>query len=214
MMIMNKSIPDAKHKSLVKNTKIDPESGQATRRVSKQQWLDAALEVLASDGVHGIRVVSLARTLNISKSGFYWHFKNRDDLLEEMKKYWTGRYSEQIILEVSSLNSLPAEKLLRAVQEIRGQQSARYDLAFALWAKHEPSVRKLVDQMRDSRIAFIKGILVDAGYTGKELEARSRLFIVYFSWSEVMYHQTATGLEGEPLEKIVEIICGSGNGQS
>ena len=175
--------------------------------------MDAALEVLASDGVHAIRVMSLARTLNISKSGFYWHFKNRDDLLEEMTKYWTGRYSEQIILEVSNLDSLPAEKLLRAVQEIRGQQSARYDLAFALWAKREPSVRKLVDQIRDIRIAFIKGILVDAGYTGKELEARSRLFIVYFSWSEVMYQQTATGLEGEPLEKIVEIICGSGNGE-
>jgi hypothetical protein len=131
-----------------------------------------------------------------------------------MKKYWTGKYNEQIILDVSNLNRLPAEKLLRAVQEIRGQQSARYDLAFALWAKHEPSVRKLVDQMRDSRIAFIKGILVDAGHSGKELEARSRLFIVYFSWSEVMYQQTATGLEGEPLEKIVEIVCGSGNGQS
>jgi AcrR family transcriptional regulator len=214
MMAMNKSITDAKHKSLEKNTKIDPKSGQATRRVSKQQWLKAALEVLASDGVHAIRVMNLAKTLNISKSGFYWHFKNRDDLLKEMKKYWTGRYSEQIILKVSSLNSLVAEILLRAVQEFRGQQSARYDLAFALWAKREPSVRKLVDQIRDIRIAFIKGILVDAGYTGKELEARSRLFIVYFSWSEVMYQQIATGLEGEPLEKIVEIICGSGNGKS
>jgi AcrR family transcriptional regulator len=213
MMAMNKPIPDARRKSLGEK-KTDPESGRTTGGVSKQQWLDAALEVLASDGVHAIRVMSLARTLNISKSGFYWHFKNRDDLLEEMKKYWTGRYSEQIILEVSSLNSLPAEKLLRAVQEIRGQQSARYDLAFALWAKRKPSVRKLVDQIRDIRIAFIKGILVDAGHSGKELEARSRLFIVYFSWSEVMYQQTATGLEGEPLEKIVEIICGSGNGES
>jgi hypothetical protein len=102
---------------------------------------------------------------------------------------------------------------MRAAQEIRGQQSARYDLAFALWAKREPSVRKLVDRIREVRIAFIKGILADAGYTGKELEARSRLFVVYFSWSEVMYQKTTTRLEGEPLEKIVEIICGSGNGE-
>jgi AcrR family transcriptional regulator len=92
MMAMNKPIPEARHKSLG-DEEIGPESGRATGRVSKQQWLDAALEVLATDGVHAIRVMSLARTLNISKSGFYWHFKNRDDLLEEIKYYWTNRYS-------------------------------------------------------------------------------------------------------------------------
>jgi hypothetical protein len=123
-------------------------------------------------------------------------------------------FCEQIILEISIRTILSEEKLLRAVQEIRARQSERYDLAFTLRAKSDPSIRKLVNRIRDIRTASIEGILADTGCTGKELEARARLFVESFSWSEVMCQQTATGLESEPLDKILEIICGSGSGES
>jgi AcrR family transcriptional regulator len=62
--------------------------GRATGRVSKRQWLDEAFDMLASDGVDSLRITHLAKRLDISKSGFYWHFENREDLLKEMKTFW------------------------------------------------------------------------------------------------------------------------------
>ena len=59
------------------------------------------------------------------------------------------------------------------------------------------------------RIEFVKRLLSSEFPPGDELEARARLFVVYFSWSEVMLTQADTALEGEPLDKIIEIIAGT-----
>ena len=121
---MNRNLSQTRHSSPVDfTTRGKPGRGRATGRVSKRQWLDAALGVLASDGVEAVRIVSLARSLNISKSGFYWHFKNRDDLLEEMKIYWIDKFSQRIISEISKQDNLPEEKLLATVRIIREKQS-------------------------------------------------------------------------------------------
>lgn len=202
---MNTTVSPARQLSPVETGKP---GRRATGRVSKRQWLDAALEVLAADGVGAVRITALAKTLNISKSGFYWHFKNREDLLAEMKTYWTDEFSQQIISEVLKQEESPEKKLLTTVEMIRNMQSGKFDLAFNSWAQNDPLVRELVDRVRDMRISFIKKLLADTGATGAELEARARLFVVYFSWSEVMFRKTPVGLEGEPLDFIVRIIAG------
>lgn len=184
-------------------------SGHPTGRVSKRQWLDAALDVLASAGVEGVRVAELARTLRISKSGFYWHFAGRNELLEEMKTYWVDEYSQQIMSEVLDQEGPLDQRLMKLVSLIRTKQSGKYDLAFTSWAKRDPSVHELLDQVRDMRIEFVKGLLSDKFRSDEELEARARLFVVYFSWSEVIFRQTDTALEGEPLAHIVRIIAGT-----
>jgi len=184
-------------------------AGHPTGRVSKHQWLAAALDVLASEGIESVRVAELARTLRISKSGFYWHFRNRDELLEEMKAYWVDEYSKQIMSEVLDQDAPIQKRLLNLVLLIRTKQAGKYDLAFTSWAKRDPLVHELLDQVRDMRIKFVKRLLSNEFRHGDDLEARARLFVVYFSWSEVMFRQADTALEGEPLDKIIEIIAGA-----
>ena len=50
------------------------------RGVSKAEWLETGLQALSEGGVAALTVEGLAKTLGIAKAGFYWHFKNRDDL--------------------------------------------------------------------------------------------------------------------------------------
>ena len=59
------------------------------KRVSKAEWLAQSLEVLAAEGVQGVRVERLARDLGIAKAGFYWHFRDRRDLMQSLLDYWT-----------------------------------------------------------------------------------------------------------------------------
>ena len=57
-------------------------------RRKKVDWLRAALAVFESEGIEGVRVERLARDLNVAKSGFYWHFKDRDQLYDELLGLW------------------------------------------------------------------------------------------------------------------------------
>ena len=57
---------------------------QTKKRVSKGEWLDMALDILTHEGIEGVRIERLADRLGISKSGFYWHFRDRDDLYRQL----------------------------------------------------------------------------------------------------------------------------------
>ncbi len=167
-----------------------------------------ALKVLVSDGVDAVRIADLARRLKVSKSGFYWHFEDRADLLGSMKHYWVDEFSQQIISEVLGQEVPLRERLLNAVHVIREKNSGKLDLAFTAWAQRDPGVRKLVDRVTDMRVQFIRGLLAETGCSGAELNARAQLFVVYFSWSEVTLTPTADGVSAEDLNEILNIIMG------
>ena len=90
-----------------------PEQKTKTQRVTKAQWLDMALEVLETDGVAGVRIEVLAKRLEISKSGFYWHFKNRDHLLKDMLDYWTHELTEVATENPELLTLKPKSRLIK-----------------------------------------------------------------------------------------------------
>ena len=50
------------------------------KRVNKNDWLVAAIDMLENDGIERVIIERLARKLGVSKSGFYWHFKNKKEL--------------------------------------------------------------------------------------------------------------------------------------
>ena len=50
----------------------------------KPQWLRAGLEALRKGGVGAVRVERLAEDVGVTKGSFYWHFRDRRDLLDAM----------------------------------------------------------------------------------------------------------------------------------
>ena len=60
----------------------------ATTIATKDDWIAQALHVLVTKGVDAVLVLPLAKTLGVSRSSFYWYFKNRDDILDHLLKHW------------------------------------------------------------------------------------------------------------------------------
>ena len=56
--------------------------------LDRDAWLRKALDVLFANGISQIKVEVLARKLKLTKGSFYWHFKNRDELLRSMVDWW------------------------------------------------------------------------------------------------------------------------------
>ena len=86
------------------------------KRVSKAEWLGQALDVLASDGIQGVRVERLARNLGIAKAGFYWHFRERRDLLQSLLDYWTHEFTA-VVTENSELLEGDSKKRLHKTKK-------------------------------------------------------------------------------------------------
>ena len=75
-------------------------------RVSKAEWLEKALDILEEDGLEEVKIDRLAKELKIARSGFYWHFQNRQSLHRAMLEYWEEEFTAVITTNSDLLRSL------------------------------------------------------------------------------------------------------------
>ena len=162
------------------------------KRVSKDQWLSMALDTLESNGVEAVKIERLAKSLGISRSGFYWHFKNRQDLLKQLLQYWVREYTG-IVSDNPDVKKLNPKKRLSAVMDIiRDKNLTKYDLAITAWAKADPMARKVLKKALDIRVDYLRSIFAELGFDGDELEMRARLFVCYDAWEDTMFPDTSS----------------------
>lgn len=100
-----------------------------SKRVSAEQWLRKALELFAKTGEGGLRVENLARSLNVSKSGFYFHFKDRDDFLQKLIDYWAHEYTAVVVKNPLLIMTPPRERLLMMATFVFEQNLTEFDAA-------------------------------------------------------------------------------------
>lgn len=164
------------------------------KRISKAEWLSTALETLEVEGINGVNIEKLARKLGIAKSGFYWHFKNRAELLEQMLEYWTHEFTEVVIGNIDSMQG-PANKRLASVMHMISRfELNKLDAAIYLWAKSDPKAHKALDRVFKMRLDYLRKLFRELGFKGEELEMRTRLFVVYHSFEYLFF-------ENEPKAK-------------
>ena len=64
--------------------KLSARNGTTPARLSREEWLARALEVLGKNGAGQLAVESLARQLGVTKGSFYWHFRDRADVFRQL----------------------------------------------------------------------------------------------------------------------------------
>lgn len=81
----------------------EPRAGRNSR-LSAEDWAQAALDLIAEQGVGAVAVEPLARRLGVTKGSFYWHFPSRDALLQAALERWELFEQEQVF---GSLEDVP-----------------------------------------------------------------------------------------------------------
>lgn len=161
------------------------------QRRKKVDWLRAALAVLETEGIEGVRVERLARDLNVAKSGFYWHFRDRQQLYDELLDYWEHESTRVVTSSVELAALSPADRLLRAAHMILEHDLGGFDLPFRAWAQGKPKVLARVIRVYDGRLSWVRQIFRELGFKSSDLEMRARLFVGYHSWERTAFpHQS------------------------
>src|SRR5262249_19065938 len=88
-------------------------SGQ--RRLTRHDWIPAALGAIADGGLAAVAVEPLAGRLGATKGSFYWHFENRDALLEAAIRRWEKETTTDVVAEITAAHDAPASQFRRLV---------------------------------------------------------------------------------------------------
>ena len=149
-------------------------------KVTREDWLNGALETLISEGVESVRILTLGQRLGVSRSSFYWYFKSRQDLLDQLLEYWRNRNTRVIVERAAR----PAASITQAVLNVfecwvdDSLFNPRLDFAIRAWARQSPDVRKTVEEADDKRVGAIRDMFERQGYTGVDAFVRAR--VLYF----------------------------------
>ncbi len=178
-----------------------------TRRgISKAEWLEAGLEALVDGSITDITVEGLARSLGIAKAGFYWHFKNRDDLLEQLLRYWTQELTEVASRNPQLLALEPKKRLKMLAEMILDYDLARYEIAFRQWALHDTKAASNVRKVNRIRLDFVRTAFSELGFRGDNLEMRTMLFVCYHSMESPIFSEISRKRRRKLIAKRIELL--------
>ena len=178
------------------------------KRTSKTEWLETALSVFEGEGLAAVKIERLAKELKTSRSGFYWHFQDRDELLRDMLEYWRREYTEVVIKNFKQQDMGAKEALYHVMQMIDEHKLNRFEVHMRAWADNDPAVEKIVTDIYQERFIFIRELFIKMGFTGCDLEMRARLWLCYATHGNSMF-PVDTCVEGEDLIKIRHAILTS-----
>ena len=170
------------------------------KRVSKAEWLEKALEVLSENGIESVKIEFLSKKLGISKGGFYWHFRNRDDLLRQMLDYWSSEFTD-VVLKNHFIQTLgPEERIMEIMRLINDYELAKYDLPIRAWGQHDPVVKKAWVKVMSQRMKFFNSIMLEIGHDKKTAETLTRLFLGYHSWEYGIFKNESKKMKDERMK--------------
>ena len=178
-----------------------------TRRgVSQAEWLEAALQQLGEKSVAEIRIEKLACGLGVSKTGFYWHFNDRDQLLEMLLEYWTHEMTE-VVTDNPLLSCLePKARLIKTAEMILDNDLVRYEIGIRQWALSNKDAAKAVRKVNRIRLKFIKQAFLDYGFTGDDAETRALMFTVYHTWETPMFREISRKRRHQLIKRRISIL--------
>jgi AcrR family transcriptional regulator len=161
---------------------------KARTRLSRQDWVDAALEAIAEGGLAAVAVVPLAERLGATKGSFYWHFPSREALIEAALAAWEQTTTAAVIAEVDAASQDPREQLrllFKRVTELAARD--RIELALLATADH-PTVRPILERVTRRRIDFAAELFQRLGFPRADANRRALLaYSTYLGYTQLVH---------------------------
>jgi AcrR family transcriptional regulator len=152
--------------------------------LSRDDWIRAALVAIAERGSAEVAVERLALQLGATKGSFYWHFRDRGELVAEALALWEREGTDDFITRFAPVAD-PVERLrlvLTAAMEDEDNEHGPADAAL-IAAGADPTITPVVDRVQRKRLAFIEGCFRDMGFPPAESRHRARIgYSIYLGW--------------------------------
>ena len=150
-------------------------------RGSEDLWLDAAYALLAESGVEAVKVMPLAKSLNLSRTSFYWHFEDRNALLVALVSRWQKKNTGNLVAQTELYTETITEAMLNLFDcwIHPALFDAQVDLAIRNWANQDNELLATLLNADQQRMSAIARMYTRFDYTAAQADIRAHT--VYYT---------------------------------
>jgi AcrR family transcriptional regulator len=147
--------------------------------LGRDAWLRKALDVLFLSGIVQIKVEVLARQLKLTKGSFYWHFKDRDDLLRSMVDWWRDQQLTFIARLAEQQIADPTGQIKAVINFTQHTADSHHDVAMREFARFNKIAALTVATVDQQRVDYLARLFREADFTDGEALLRARALYFY-----------------------------------
>ncbi|HEX2082024.1 MAG TPA: helix-turn-helix domain-containing protein [Xanthomonadaceae bacterium] len=184
----------------------DKPTGKAERqgRLSAEDWAQAALDLIAEQGVAAVAVEPLARRLGVTKGSFYWHFPSRDALLQAALERWETAEQEMVFGKLEAVSD-PRERLRTLFQLVAHELTSHVIYSELLKALDHPIVNPVIERVSQRRLDYLTASFRQAGLGRTGAQHRARLaYAAYVGFLQLNRQLQRQRMQHDEFEDYVE----------
>jgi AcrR family transcriptional regulator len=151
----------------------------------KQDWVNLGFKLFSEKGISGIVIEKMAKKLKVNKSSFYWHFKTKNEFIQQLIEFWVNNETEQIIRLTN--NEKSALQKFKTLIKLSYKKMPNQDFIFYLkrYAQKEKRIKSIIEKIDFQRIDYVKSLLQGMGYSELDANIKSSLFYKHL----IGYHE-------------------------
>ncbi len=183
-----------------------PNAPTRNARLSAEDWAQAALDLIAEQGVSAVAVEPLARRLGVTKGSFYWHFPSRDALLQAALERWEAVEQESVFGNLEKVPD-PRERLRALFQLVGHEVKPHVIYSELLKALDHPAVQPVIDRISQRRLDYLVAMFRQAGMQRNDAVQRARLtYAAYVGFLQLSLQLQQPRMTSEEFETYLEHV--------
>ena len=172
-------------------------SSKPSKRLTRDDWVKAAWEILGDSGPGTPSVEAMSRRLGVSRGSFYWHFEDRRDFRKAMLEYWQQVETDKVMRGMRDVTGPPAARIEAFAAFLGRNLEPGFEALMHDWARVDPEVAAFLRKEQERRIRFVAAVFRDAGLSPQDARFRATAFALLMAG----WHLTRPDREGIELVK-------------
>jgi AcrR family transcriptional regulator len=151
--------------------------GGRVPRLSVDDWVAAAFDLLVKDGATGVKITRLCDELGVTKGSFYWHFDDIDKLMEAVADHWCNEQNDTL-RGLAQMDTIPVERRLEVMAELLiDERTWAVEVAVRDWARTYDKVAAVVRELDNRIFEVVQTSLSELGFDASEARLRAGMLV-------------------------------------
>ena len=171
----------------------EAEKSETGWRGSREGWLDAAYAALIREGVEAVKIAPLAEALRLSRTSFYWFFKDRGELLAALADMWGARTTTPLVEATRDYAETETEAMLNVIACFLQADTFDAKLEFAMrgWGLKDPVILARITEADTRRLKALSDMLERWGHDPQDADVRARtVYLVQIGYIAMQVDET------------------------
>ncbi|MGK0149654.1 TetR/AcrR family transcriptional regulator [Pseudomonas putida] len=161
-------------------------------RGSPEVWIGAAYEALLELGVDGVKILPLAKRLNLSRASFYWFFPDREALLDALVGMWREKNTGSVVKQANAYADTMVEAVLNVSDCWFNDDvfDSRFEFAMRSWAIHSQQMQAEIHEADEQRLDALRQMFARFGHEPMTADVCARaLYLVQIGYITMQTHE-------------------------